>query len=63
MTDSSKLPVSLALQFAAWLVALLLAYGAMEARVQVVETKVESMKSDLAEIKGDVKLLIRRPLP
>lgn len=47
-------------QAAIWLVAVLLAYGAMNVRVAVLETRVDNMKADIGEIKADVKVLLNR---
>lgn len=40
-------------------IATLLAYGAMNARVAVLEIRVDTLQSDISEIKGDVKALLR----
>lgn len=57
-----KVSTQVALQVAAWLLGALLAYAAMDKRVAVVEDRVNSLRSDLSEIKQDVKtLLLRRP--
>ena len=42
-----------------WVVTALLAYGAVEARVRVLEDRYERIIGDIAEIKNDVKTLIR----
>lgn len=42
-----------------WITAVILAYGAVEARVRVLEDRYERMRSDLSEIKSDVKELLR----
>jgi hypothetical protein len=42
-----------------WLIAALLAYGTVHARVSVLESRVDDLRSDISEIKADVKLLIR----
>lgn len=44
-----------------WVVAALLTYSAINARVSVVENEVRSIRSDMAEMKGDVKTLLRKP--
>lgn len=44
-------------QVIGWVVAALLAYGAVEARVRVLEDRYERIKEDLSEIKSDVKAL------
>lgn len=48
---------------AAWLVGGLLAYGALDARISVLEDRYLRMQSDLSEIKSDVKALLRRDRP
>lgn len=40
-----------------WVVAVLLAYGAVEARVRVLEDRYERIREDLGEIKSDLKAL------
>ena len=42
-----------------WAGAALLAYGAVEARVRVLEDRYERIVNDISEIKSDVKTLIR----
>jgi hypothetical protein len=49
------------LQLAVWLVSIMLAYGALNERISVLEVKYDRMQQDLGEIKGDVKQLLRRP--
>ena len=44
---------------AGWIVTALLAYGAVEARVRVLEDRYERIIYDIGEIKSDVKTLIR----
>lgn len=44
---------------AGWVVTALLAYGAVEARVRVLEDRYERIIYDISEIKSDVKTLIR----
>lgn len=46
-----------------WVVAALLAWGAVEARVRVLEDRYERVAADIAEMKGDVKALIRQVRP
>jgi hypothetical protein len=48
-----------ALTGVAWLVAVLLAYGAVDARVAVLEDRYERIREDLSEIKGDLKAIRR----
>ena len=47
----------------AWLVGGMLAYGALDARIRVLEAQYEGVAQDLREIKSDIKLLLtqRRP--
>lgn len=44
----------------AWLIGGLLAYGALDARIQVLEDRYLRLSSDVSEIKTDVKTLLRR---
>ena len=44
----------------AWLVGGILAYGALDARIAVLEDRYLRMQTDLSEIKADVKTLIQR---
>lgn len=43
-----------------WIVTVLLAYGAVDARVSVLEDRYERLFRDVGEIKSDVKALLRR---
>jgi hypothetical protein len=43
-----------------WIVAVLLAYGAVNVRVAVLETKYDRLTQDIGEIKSDVKTLLQR---
>lgn len=43
----------------AWLVGGVLAYGSLDGRIKVLETKYERMAEDVREIKADVKYLIQ----
>jgi hypothetical protein len=63
MSSDSKLQISssVALQLVGWLVGVLLAYGAMNVRVSVVEQRVNDVRADIQEVKQDVKTLLRRP--
>lgn len=56
-----RIDPSLAVQLIVWLVAAVLTYGAINARVAVVESQMDTLRSDLNEIKQDVKSLLRRP--
>jgi hypothetical protein len=44
-----------------WIIAALLAYGAVDRRVAVLETKYDVVEKQLNEIRSDVKELLRRP--
>jgi hypothetical protein len=44
-----------------WIIAALLAYGAVDRRVSVLETKYDVVEKQLNEIRADVKELLRRP--
>jgi hypothetical protein len=43
-----------------WAIAALLAYGTVNARVAVLESRVDGLKSDVSEIRSDVKTLLYR---
>ena len=43
-----------------WLVSILLAWGVVQTRVAVLEERVDQIRADLAELKADVKTLVRR---
>ena len=46
-----------------WLIAGLLAYGTVNARVAVLESRVDGLKADVSEIRNDVKTLLYRSAP
>lgn len=46
-------------QLIVWLITLMLAYGNINTRLQVLEVKYDRMTQDVQEIKGDVKELLR----
>jgi hypothetical protein len=58
---SDKTPVSLALVglVVGWIVAAMMAYSAFDSRVAVIENQMQQFRSDVAEMKGDVKQLLR----
>lgn len=56
-----KVSTQVALTIVGWVVAVLLAYGAMNARVAVIEDRVNRIYADISEIKADVKTLVRKP--
>lgn len=43
-----------------WIVSALLAWGVVQTRVAVLEERVDQIRADLAELKADVKTLLRR---
>lgn len=55
-----RLSGTLVIQIVTWTVAALLTYGAVNARVAVLESRVDGLKNDVQEIKGDVKTLLLR---
>lgn len=44
---------------AGWMIAAMLAYGAVEARVRVLEDRYDRIISDISDIRTDVKVLLR----
>lgn len=44
-----------------WVVAALLTYSAINARVSVVESEIKTIRDNQAEMKNDVKALLRKP--
>lgn len=55
-----KLDPLVAFQIIAWVVGALLTYGAVNARVSVVESQMQQMHDDMKDLKFDVKELLRR---
>ena len=47
------------MQLAVWLVTIMLAYGALSERITRLEERYDRLASDVAEMKGDIKLLVR----
>jgi len=62
MRDEHRISLSFTVlaQVAGWLIGVLLAYGAIQARVAVVENNVSALQTDLREVKTDVKTLLLR---
>ena len=58
--DKFKLSTQTVLTVVAWIVSVLLAYGALNTRVSLVEERVDRLTADVSEIKTDVKTLLRR---
>lgn len=56
-----RLSWQFAIQVGVWIVSIMLAYGALNERISVLEYKYDRIQQDIAEIKGDVKQLLRRP--
>lgn len=56
-----KVSLTLVVQAVAWIVAVVLAYGAVSSRVSVLEDRYQRLEQDIREIKGDVKALLHRP--
>lgn len=55
-----RVSVTIAVQVVAWVAAVVLAYGAVNARVSVLEDRYQRIEQDIREIKGDVKALLQR---
>lgn len=60
MTERFKVSQNTVLTVVGWIVSVLLAYGAMNVRVAVIEERVNSLRADIVEIKSDVKTLLTR---
>ena len=58
--EKSKLAVPLVLQIVAWVVGFMVVYGAMSARVSVLEDQYRRTQSDIQEMKQDIKTLLLR---
>lgn len=43
-----------------WIISALVAWGVVQTRVAVLEERVDQLRADLAEIKIDIKTLLRR---
>lgn len=55
-----SLGMTVVLHLVGYLVGILLAWGAMNARVAVVESQINGVKEQLQEIRSDVKQLLRK---
>jgi hypothetical protein len=51
---------SLIAQIVGWVIGLFVIYNAMTNRIAVVETRVDTMHSDISEMKSDIKTLLMR---
>lgn len=60
VTERFKVSQNTVLTVVGWIVSVLLAYGAMNVRVAVIEERVNSLRADIVEIKSDVKTLLTR---
>lgn len=49
--------------FIGWLAMALLAYGAVDTRVKVLEDRYDRLFQDVKEMKADIKILVRRDKP
>lgn len=56
-----RLDPTVVFQVVAWIVAAVITYGAINTRVAVVESQIDTFKADLQEMKQDIKTLLRRP--
>jgi len=56
-----RVPTGVVMQIIGWVVGVLLAYGAVNARVSVLESTQKTMSEDIHELKTDVKTLLQRP--
>ena len=52
--------LTVVIQIVGWITAIVLTYGAVNARVTVVEDRTDTLQSDVREIRMDVKELLRR---
>jgi hypothetical protein len=61
LSSKTKVDVGSVTKVAAWIVAAVLAYGALSTRIAVLESNYSRIVQDIAEIKADVKALLRKP--
>ena len=52
---------STVVQIVIYVIAIAMAYSALDKRITVLESKYDRIAEDLQEIRADVKILIRRP--
>lgn len=58
--EKFRLSPQAVVQIVAWIISVLLAYGAINTRVTVIEDRVDRLTADVSEIKNDVKTLLQR---
>jgi hypothetical protein len=58
--DLMQIRWSVVVQIVAYAIGLAIVWNAMTNRISVVETRVDALRSDVTEVKGDVKTLLTR---
>ncbi len=61
ISDRTPVSLGLVLSLIGVAVAILLAYSALDKRVSAMEDRTRTVQQDIAEMKGDIKQLLRRP--
>ena len=62
-TEKIKFSTPVMAQLAVWIVTIMLAYSALNARITTLEVKYDRLTQDISEIKSDVKQLLQRKQP
>lgn len=56
-----KIDPRLLVSIAGWLVSIMLAWGYVNTKLAVVESKVERLQQDMTDMRGDIRTLLGRP--
>lgn len=59
VNSKTSIALPIVIQVIFWIIAAMATYGAVNARVAVVESKVDQFKDDVREMKMDIKELLR----
>lgn len=56
-----KIDPRLFVSIVGWIVSIMLAWGYVNTKLAVVESKVERLQQDMTDMRGDVRALLQRP--